>query len=440
MLVDPRRLLVILLAIVTLATAIVAASSTNVAALRAALPETLGASSVDGPGGGRTLPLREAVSGEPMLALNEARLEHDVLAAVRGSAGAGRATAPPRALASLLEAPGAAGLRRALDGIPRRELRLEAYVGQPRQALDTWEVEVLVDVRPIAGDPPGFATPTTEVTVELRPWGEPAGEAVTRWHVERVTIDRGGLFGLSRDIVYVRRGNVGVVAPTEERELAAVVAAMANELQPALRRRYRSLSGSDGAFIALVPTRAHVSRVYDEAAMPEDAIGTAYGGTRIAILLPTFRWDPSFVQRDLLRHELTHLATEYLARTWSYGIYSEGLAEWEGNHEIAATGFFYISNDAAVRAVQAGRVDLDALLFEGGGFEDLEGTMGYRLGMLVADYIEVEHGHARAVRFYGMLGKGVEPRVAVRRAFGTSPGAFREGVRAWMVDHRSWFG
>ena len=90
--------------------------------------------------------------------------------------------------------------------------------------------------------------------------------------------------------------------------------------------------------------------------------------------------------------------------------------------------------------VESGKVDLDEILFEADAFEDLDGALGYRLGMLVADHIETEYGHAKAVRFYSLLGDGVAPRIAVRRALRTSPAAFREGVRRSMRANRSWFG
>ena len=57
-----------------------------------------------------------------------------------------------------------------------------------------------------------------------------------------------------------------------------------------------------------------------------------------------------------------------------------------------------------------------------------------------ADYIETEYGHRKAVGFYSLLADGVEPRIAVRRAFHTSPAAFRAGVRAWMMSNRAWYG
>lgn len=222
--------------------------------------------------------------------------------------------------------------------------------------------------------------------------------------------------------------------------VARDVADKVDDMQADIRRRYRGLSEGRAAFIALVPTRAHVARVFDYGPMPREAIGTAYDDRHMAILTPTYVDDPDFGQRDLLRHELTHLATSELTRASGYGVYIEGLAEWEGNHEVVATGSYYIDNGPAVAAVESGKVDLDSVLFEAGAFDDLDANLGYRLGMLVADHIESEFGHAKAVRFYALLGDGVAPRVAVRRALRTSPAAFRDGVRSSMSANRSWFG
>ncbi len=438
MLVDPRRLYV--LVVLVIATVGVAATATTLDT-SAALPALPGLGSdepydIDV----QQFSARDLVSGEAMLGINEARLERDVLAAVRGLAGSQSAARLPRTLASMRGAAGVNGVRRALDGIPRAELKVEAFVRTPDEPLDPWRVEVIVDVRPIAGDAPEFATPTSEVAFDVRPWGEAGSGIVTRWHVERVTLERGGLLGLAGDVVYVRRGNVGVVAPAADAWIARDVAATVHELHADVRRRYRGLSAGRAAFVALVPSRARVSRVFDTAAMPSDAIGTAYDDRHMAILLPNFRSDTWFGQRDLLRHELTHLATSKLGRAYGYELYLEGLAEWEGNHEVVATGSYYIENGPAVAMVESGTVDLDTLLFEADAFEDLDGPVGYRLGMLVADHIESEYGHANAVRFYSLLGDGVAPRVAVRRALRTSPAAFRDGVRASMRANRSWFG
>jgi hypothetical protein len=438
MLVDPRKLLVVVFVIAAIAAAAVTAPSFDARAAMRSLPSFGGDEPYDVDVS--AFSPRALVSGDAMLDINEARLERDVLVAVRGLAGSQPAARAPRSLASMRRATGTSTIRRALDGIPRAELSVEAFVHQPSEPLDPWRAEVLVDVRPIAGEAPDFATPTTQVEFEVRPYGEPGASIVKRWHVVQVQLDRGGLLGLSRDIVYVRRGNVGVVAPVEDAWVARDVAGKVDDLQAGVRRRYRGLSEGRAAFVALVPTRAHVSRVYDEAAMPRDAIGTAYDDRRMAILLPNYRWDPAFMQRDLLRHELTHLATSRLTRAYGYAIYAEGLAEWEGNHEVVATDSFYIDNGPAVAAVESGKVDLDAVLFEVDGFEELDDDMGYRLGMLVADYLESEYGHAKAVRFYALIGDGIEPRIAVRRVLHASPAAFRGGVRAWMGSHRSWFG
>ncbi len=438
MLVDPRKLLMLVLLTAAAAACVLVASTADVRALREAVP-SFGADEpydVDV----EAFAARELYSGEAMLDINEARLERDVLAAVRGLAGSQAAAPAPRTLASMRAAAGTATVRRALDGIPRRELSVEAFVRQPSEPFDPWTAEVIVDVRAIAGIAPDFATPTSSVIFTVRPHGEAGGGIVRRWHVERVELERGGLLGLSRDIVYVRRGNVGVVAPVEDAWVARDVAATVDELQASLRRRYRGLSTGRAAFVALVPSRAHVRRVYDEGAMPKEAIGTAYDDSRMAILLPAYRWDLSFLQRDLLRHELTHLATSELAQTYGYGIFSEGLAEWEGNHEIVATGSFYVRGTEAIAQLEAGKVKLDALLFEPNGFEDLDGNTGYRLGMLVADYLDGHYGHAKAMRFYSLVADGIEPRIAVRRALHVSPGAFTTGVRAWMDANREWYG
>ena len=422
----------------------------------AAIAAAITATTFDAPGALRSLPTfggdepydvdvsafsaRGLVSGEAMLDINAARLEHAALVAVRGLAGSQPAARLPRALTSMRVAPGTRGVRRALDGIPRAELTADAYVREPDEPLDPWRAELILDVRPIAGDAPQFASPTSEVVVEVRPWGEPGSTVITRWHVERVTIERGGLLGLARDVTYVRRGNVGVVAPTGDAWVARDVADKVHDMQADVRRRYRSLSDGRAAFVALVPNRAHAARVFDYGWMPREAIGTAYDDRHMAILIPSYVADPTFGKRDLLRHELTHLATAKLARARDYGIYVEGLAEWEGNHEVVATGSYYIDNGPAVSAVESGKVDLDSVLFEAEAFEDLDARLGYRLGMLVADYIETEYGHARAVRFYALLGDGIAPRVAVRRALRTSPAAFRDGVRGSMRGNRSWFG
>lgn len=438
MLFDPRRLLVLVLLVTATVAASIAASSFDAAAALRTLPSFRSDEPYDVDVS--SFSARGLVSGAAMLDINEARLERDALAALRGLAGSQPAGRAPRSLASLRGAAGASGVRRALDGIPRAELQLEAFVRQPDEPLDPWRVEVIVDVRPIAGDAPEFATPRSEAVVQVRPWGEPGSGVITRWHVERVTLERGGLLALARDVVYVRRGNVGVVAPAGDADVARDVAATVDGMQADVRRRYRGLSEGRSAFVALVPSRAHVRRVYDRGAMASDAIGTAYDDRHMAILLPSFLQDPSFAQRSLLRHELTHLATSRLTRAYGHSVYVEGVAEWEGNHEIVASGEYYVVNGPAVTAVESGKVDLDALLFEVDAFEDVDPVTGYRLGMLVADYIESEFGHAKAVRFYSLLGDGVAPRVAVRRALRTSPASFRDGVRGSMSANRSWFG
>ncbi len=437
MLADPRRLLVLLLLVAAATVAVVASTAPGMRASMQRLaawgePEPYRVD-VD------AFSARSVVTGDAMVEFNEALLERDAVLAIRGLAGDGRVAPPPTALASLRGARGAAAVHPALDGIPRRELRLEAFVDPPFEPLDPWTVEVQVDVRPVAGEAPEFASPRGSVTLQLRPWGDAASSVTRRWQVERVTIERAGLLGLARDVVYVRRGDVGVLAPTADHATAVEVADIASGMQADVRRRYRALGGARAAFVALVPTRRHLPRVYDKGAMPGDAIGTAYDGTRMAILLPEYERDPSFVRRDLIRHELTHLATARMMFT-APTLYVEGLAEWEGNHEIVAAGSYYISNGDVVSRLEAGRLDLDAALFERDAFDDLAEDDGYRLGMLVADYLETEHGHARALRFYGLLGEGVEARVAVRRALRMSPGAFRDAVRSWAVANRSWFG
>ena len=149
---------------------------------------------------------------------------------------------------------------------------------------------------------------------------------------------------------------------------------------------------------------------------------------------------PSFVRRALVRHEMTHVATHDFARSSRHAAYVEGVAQWEGDHEIVAPGTHYINAAASVDAVQSDRIDLSGFLFGEGDFADIGSEHGYRLGMLTVDYMEHEFGHRRTVRFYRLLANRTSARDAVEQAFGTSPRTFEAGVRSWIGSHRSWFG
>ncbi|MCB0879977.1 MAG: hypothetical protein KDC46_13480, partial [Thermoleophilia bacterium] len=288
------------------------------------------------------------------------------------------------------------------------------------------------------------STPRTAVELQLRPFGDAGRGIVRRWHVESMKLERGGLLLLARDVSYVRHGRVGVLAPTPELATARSIAADADRMLPELVRRYpRMRPAGHGAFIVLAPSSGRASKVMStlDRGTLDHAAGVATSERNVSISLDAWHGMMGIERQSLLRHELTHLATVTLARS-GYQLYTEGIAEWEGDHEIVRTGRYYLKNDSAIAGVRSGALDLDKLLFEQDAMEGLgaDKWKAYRLGAQVAEYLDSTYGHDRTVKFLAMIGTERDVRVAVRRVLHTSPGAYRSSVERWVVAHPTWMG
>ncbi len=440
-----RRLLVSLLALCAAAAVAAAttlsASPASIDRMAAWLP-AMGASEVH-----RTslddFRVESLLGGDHVADVNEARLERDAERAVRSLA-AGRPGAVPASMAFARNGHQARVLRTALDGIPAAELTLTTRAYRPQRVLDPWRVEIVLDVRDIGSSEANFSTPRTSVELELRPWGDPRSQVVRRWQVRRMELDRGGLLLLDRDVAYVRTKRAGVLAPESARATAKRIAELADEMLPMLERRYPKMRRSSaGVFVVLAPSGRRASRVMSQlnAGTLEHADGVATSDANITLDLRTWGKMRDFERRSLLRHELAHLAAHDLSDS-RLDLYVEGLATWEGDHEVVATGTWYMLNDVAIKGVRSGRFDLDEMLFEPDTFVGLGSSRwdAYRLGAQVADYLDSTYGHDRAVRFYRAIGRDGDVRKAVRRVLRTSPQAYRAAVERWVYAHPTWQG